>query len=881
MQCGFKIQKLFIIFFFVINNSYAFDKVSLTDPSALFSVSDKTVPIVSVNYVGWEADWKWAGTTIKPDFLVGNGNVSGNFSGQVSKLGIDFTGSVTSLPLSNQIEWTYNWAFSQNHPNALGNGLEFNLNTNSATFLTPASVPELLPGNQGWRWITPEGSIEVKFTPALANLYFEGKNQNKIRALFFTGVNADSKPSSTTMTVTMDQKIALSPPVGFNYENSDPALWPQAVLDDTASPVDLSFLNKDLSGVTQVAGSHGHIIAKGDQLVFEDGTAAKFWGANLQARALFSTSNENIPLHAKRIAKLGFNLVRVHHHDSKWVSPNIFKPVANTLELSTTALDKLDQWIKCLEAEGVYVWLDLHVGRAFTNNDGINNFSDIAKGKKKVEAKGFNYYNASIQERMLQFNEAYLNHVNSHTGLAYKNDPAIVGFLLTNENDLTNHFGNSLLANNHVPLHHALFKQDAKAFANAHALSISKTLSTWKTGESKIYLNDVEHRFNKKMLNQLELLGVNSLVATTSSWGKMGLYSLASLTDGSVIDAHSYGRPEEFDHNPRYSPGFLSWIAGAQVSDKPLTVSEWNIEPFPARDRFTAPLFTASIASLQGWDAMMLYGYSQTELNDSTLTGSNYSAFNDPAIIGLMPAAALLYRQGHVAPALQTYELKLGRNDFFFKKIDPTTSKTIRTLLETSRLTVAIPKNTPELPWLKNNAAPLGNANSDPNKHIVTDPNKDFIIPVPGEQNVVVSDTSELKRDWGAGIHTINTDKSQVASGWIGGKAIGLDEVSFNIATKKAVVAIQSLDSNPIASSNKIFITAMARCQPSNDNLLPFLCEPIVGDITVKALPGLALYSVTNTGAETLMQSAASYDALDGKYTIDLKAAEGHWLILR
>ncbi|MEQ1484499.1 cellulase family glycosylhydrolase [Methyloglobulus sp.] len=880
MKCAFKIQKLSIIFFFVVNNSYAFDKISLTDPSILFSVSDKTVPIVSVNYVGWEAGWKWTGTKITPHYLVENSNVSGSFTGQVSKLGINFTGSVTPLPLSNQIEWTYNWRFSQNHPNALGNGLEFNLNTNSTTFLTSASVPELLPENQGWRWVTPEGTIEVKFTPALANLYFEGKKQNKIRAMFFTATSAGSKLPPTTMTVTVDQKIALSPPVGLNYENSNPALWSQAVLDDTASPVDLSFLNKDLNGVTQPAGSHGRVTAKGDQLVFEDGTVAKFWGANLQARALFSTSTENIHVHAKRIAKLGFNLVRIHHHDSKWVSPNIFKPVGNTLELSTTALDKLDQWIKYLEAEGVYVWLDLHVGRAFTNTDGIDNFNDFAKGKKKAEAKGFNYYNTSIQDRMQQFNEAYLSHVNSHTGMAYKNDPAIIGLLLTNENDLTNHFGNALLGNKHVPLHNALYKQDTKAFATKYGLPLNKTMASWVLGESKLYLNDVEHRFNQKMLNHLDLLGVHSLVATTSSWGRMGLYSLASLTDGAVIDAHSYGREEEFDYNPRYNPGFLSWIAGTQVSDKPLTVTEWNIEPFPARDRFTAPLFTASVASLQGWDAMMLYGYSQTELNGNTLTGSNYSAFNDPAIMGLMPAAALLYRQGHVAPAAQSYELKLGRNDFFFKKIDPTTSKTIRTLLETSRLTIAMPTNTPELPWLKNNVA-SSNAIADPNKHIITDPNRDFIIPVPGEQNVVMSDTSELKRDWGAGVHTVNTEKSQIASGWIGGKAFALNDVVFNVTTKKAVVAVQSMENTSIALSKKIFITAMARCQPSIDKFLPFLCEPMAGTVTVKALPGLALYSVTHTGTEVPKLAAASFNELDGKYTIDLQAAEGHWLILK
>jgi Cellulase (glycosyl hydrolase family 5) len=873
MQINFKKRNFYFLFFFIIQSAQAFDKISLTDPSVLFSVEDQTVPVVSVNYVGWDAGWKWADSTVSPKFFIGNTNVSG-FAGQANNLGIFFNGTVTPalLPSSSQIDWNYNWTFAQDHPNAIGFGLEFNLNLNSPSFST-TTVPQLL-GKDGWRWDTTEGSIEVKFTPALANLYFELNQKNKIRAMFFGAIITGIKPP-TTMTVTVNRKIALSAPVKFNYDSIDPAKWHQAVLPDTVSPVDLSILNKDARGKVLPAGNRGFITANGDQLGFVYGKPSKFnpvkfWGANIQASALFNTDDGNIALHAKRIAQLGFNLVRIHHHDSEWVNPNIFRTVDNTLELSPKALNKLDRWIYSLKREGVYVWLDLHVGRAFTINDGIDNFNDFAKGKSRAEAKGFNYYNDSIQRRMQQFNEAYLNHVNSYTKLAYKNDPAIVGALLTNENDLSFHFGNALLGDKGVPIHNAIFTQDAKQFAGLYGLPLNKTLMTWVMGESKLYLNDVEHRFNQKMLDHLDLLGVKALVATTNSWGAMGLYGLASLTDGDIIDVHSYGSAEEFNYNPRYNPGFLSRVAAAQVTGKPLSVTEWNIDPFPADDRFTAPIFTASLASLQGWDAMMLYGYSQTELNGNTKTGSNWSAFNDPAMMGMMPAAALLYRQNHVSVAKQSYELKLGRNDFFFKNNDATTSKTIRTLLETSRLTIGMP-DAPELPWLKNNV--VASSSAIP----VADPDKDFI---PAGQNYVESDTNELKRDWELGIHTINTEKSQISSGWIGGKAITLDDVAFNITTKKAVVAVQSLEDRPIFKSTKIFITAMARSQLSNGANLPFLSEPVLGTIAVHAPAGLSLYTVTKTGTESKPQ-AISYDSLKGAYTIDLKSADGHWLILK
>lgn len=630
MQGKTIIKNLSLILFLFSYDVHAFDKIRLTEPSVLFSVEDKTVPVVSVDYVGWEAGFKWANPKLSPNIFINKSNVS-SFTGQASGLGITFNGTVTPslLPSSSQIDWKYNWVLSQNHPNAIGFGLEFNLNLNSPSFTTTTG-PTLM-GKDGWRWDTTEGSIVVKFTPALANLYFERDQKNKIRAMIFTGINTSIK--QTTMTVTVNRKITFVAPLRFDYDSVDLTKWSPAILPDVGSPIDLSFLNKDSAGRILPAGKHGFITAKGDQLAFEDGTAAKFWGANLQAAALFSTSDANIILHAKRIAQLGFNLVRFHHHDSAWVNPNIFSTLNNTRELSPTSLRKLDLWISSLKQQGVYVWLDLQVERSFTINDGIDNFSDFAKGKTRVGAKGFNYFNTSIQDRMQEFNEDYLNHVNFYTKVAYKNDPAIISVLLSNENDLTTHYGNAVLANKGVPLHYALFKQDASLFASLYGFPLNKTMETWIPGVSKLYLNDVEHRFNQTMLNHLHVLGVKSLVATTNSWGGMGLYGLPPLTDGSIIDVHTYGGTEGVSKNPRYNPGFLSWAVGAHVSGKPLSVSEWNVEPFPGLDRFTRSTYTASIASLQGWNAMMLYGYSQVPLNGSTLTGSNYSAFNDPAIM--------------------------------------------------------------------------------------------------------------------------------------------------------------------------------------------------------------------------------------------------------
>ncbi len=842
--------------------SYGFDAITMDKRTSLFSVTDKTVPVVSAKYIGWGANWKWAGARMKPGGAIRKDKSSlPEYTGEIKTLDIAF--SSAARPNNNQVIWTYNWHKKTNVPDATGFGIAFNLKLDSASFTKPAEKPSFLPNNQGWRWQTPDGqSLEVKFSPALAKIDFEKNQPNKIRALFFTAVKQGDE--ETTMTVTVSGNNTRIANAMESVENSaDTENWHKDILSATASPIDLSFLNaNDLP-----AGKHGYVKAQADKLVFADGVPTKFWGINIMAYALFKTPDNDIKIHAKRLAQLGYNLVRIHHHDSAWVKPNIFNnPENNTQDLSTEAFKKLDIWIKRLKDEGIYLWLDLHVGRKVTKSDGVDKFEELAKGKNNGDIKGFNYYNESIQKQMQRFNETYLNHVNPLTGLTYKNDPAVIALLITNENDLTQHFGNLFLPNKGVPQHTTIFKDDINRFSANSSLSSKKAGATWQMGESKIYLGDVEHRFNQKMLAHLRGLGAKSMIATTNSWGYMGLFGLPSLTEGDLIDSHSYGKAEEFKYNPRYNPGFLTWIGAAQVTAKPLSVSEWNTNATPpVEDRFTMPLYVASIADLQGWDAMMMFGYSQASLGNATMK-INWSTFNDPSITGLMPAAALLYRQTHVAPAKQNYELKLSKDDFFYKKQDPTTSKTIRTLLETSRFTVTVPE-TKELPWLKS---------SKPIASVITDANKDFI---PEGQNFVQSDTGELKRDWAKGIHTIDTAKSQIASGWIGGEKINLRDISFEIDTKQAVVAVQSLENKPLNQSKTIFITLMAHSETANDGKkLPFLSEPVVGEITISAPTGLKLFPLNSSGKK---EDPIKINYAKGKYHIKLdNKNHAHWFLL-
>jgi hypothetical protein len=342
--------------------------------------------------------------------------------------------------------------------------------------------------------------------------------------------------------------LALFAATGFAYALDDPKTWPADILDWRQSPVDLSFLNAN----DRPAGKRGFVKVVGDRLEFEDGSAARFWGTNLTAYALFDTSSAGIKQQARRLSQLGFNLVRLHHHDSVWVAPNVFgdQNIPSTQRLDPAMLEKLDAWISALKGEGIYVWLDLHVGRQLRGGDDISAFDEIRKGQPTADLRGYNYVNPSIQAAMKRFNEAYVNRVNRYTGVAYKDEPAIMDMLVTNENDLTHHFGNALLPDKNVAWHNAIYMREASEFAAAKGLSNQATWRSWEHGPPKIFLNDLEHRFQAEMVRHLRAQGVKVPIATTNQWGGNPISSLPALTAGSVIDGHAYGGLGELEKNP-------------------------------------------------------------------------------------------------------------------------------------------------------------------------------------------------------------------------------------------------------------------------------------------------------------------------------------------
>ena len=410
---------------------------------------------VSSAFVFWRKDWAWAG--MSTEFKV-TAPFDYALTGRNEGLDLDLTGRIRK-PSSGS--WSGS-SISMRAARARCHRRRHLLPVRSRQLTALASgEPELLP-EQSRLGLGRAGGprMEMRFDPPLASVYFERGQKSEVRAFFYKGeVPQGQRRHVATLTVSDD--MAIGPTTAERFGLDDPATWPTDILDWpiapwNISPVDLSFLN----AAEKPAGKRGFLRSDGDRLVFEDGTPARFWGTNLTAWALFGTDRENVKQQARRLSRARLQprspaSPRLALGESRMFSATA--RLTDTKSLSAAMLERLDWWIKCLKDEGIYVWLDLHVRRQFKAGDGIEHFEEIAKGKPTADLKGFNYVNASIQAAMRRFAEDYVSHLNPFTGLRYKDDPAIIALLLTNENDVTHHFGNALLPDKKVPLHNAIY----------------------------------------------------------------------------------------------------------------------------------------------------------------------------------------------------------------------------------------------------------------------------------------------------------------------------------------------------------------------------------------------------------------------------------------
>lgn len=204
--------------------------------------------------------------------------------------------------------------------------------------------------------------------------------------------------------------------------------------DALSGAPDASSLNHPLSVNDRLFIKNGHFYRVGRDLqpFTDDDTRVKLYGINLSFATNFPDHEQAITL-AKRLRKLGFNAVRLHHMDT---SPSEATNPPRSILLpgpyptfNPVAIERLKYFIQVLSQQGIYVNLNLHVGYQFdSTKDDIPPFDN---GLTKES------YGSSIQVYMphlIALQQKYASELISALGL--KNNPALAMVEINNESSL-------------------------------------------------------------------------------------------------------------------------------------------------------------------------------------------------------------------------------------------------------------------------------------------------------------------------------------------------------------------------------------------------------------------------------------------------------------
>ena len=405
------------------------------------------------------------------------------------------------------------------------------------------------------------------------------------------------------------------------------------------------------------------IDADSDRLIadghfYRGGQRVRLWGVNLSFGANFP-KHEDAPYVAARLAAAGVNAVRCHHMDTaRW--PRGIWNAEDGKTISAEALDRLDFFIDQLARRGIYVNVNLHVGRAHSE------YLGLPKTNRQYD-KVYNIFTPALIEAQKQYARELLTHINKYRKVRYADDPAVAIVEITNENSFFMWDGDKALralqpyyADVLQGKFNAWLRQQYGADANNVALFADGQAPEEVLDRMRFLAETEKAHFDDMRKFIKNELGCKALVTGTIVFGPLGLYA---QSDMDFIDTHAYWQHPRFPGRPWDSNNWiveqramtdypqeatLFRLAAQRLWDKPFTVSEYN-HPAPLDSQAECVPMIASFAAAQDWDGVWLYAYSHgTDSWDREVLSGYFDVDTNPGKWGFMRAGAAIFRDSAI-----------------------------------------------------------------------------------------------------------------------------------------------------------------------------------------------------------------------------------------
>ncbi|MFO7938010.1 MAG: hypothetical protein R6V06_10465 [Kiritimatiellia bacterium] len=628
-------------------------------------------------------------------------------------------------------------------------------------------------------------------------------------------------------THTVNLNVSLLSPIEISYIQPEPVTltageeWtPLHVELEIAKGSALDF--SDFGFTDAPAGKHGYVTTKGPHFVFEDKpeTPQRFYGVNFCFSANYIEQEAAEKL-AERLARIGYNTIRVHHHERIMT-----KGSEDATELNEENMKKFDGLMAALIEKGIYISTDLYVSREVPwKAIGVDKPGIIPSRTYKklipVHEGAFN--------NLKKYVTNWLTHVNPHTGRSYAEEPALAWINLLNEAN----FGNSYDIIKEIPEWTQAWQKWLAEKKKADPDKYSSIPDTVPGGIRHgspdphsaaflLFFRDKEiemvNRFKKLLRDEL---GCKALISNANGWSHYPSDHFVRSQTYDYIDDHFYVDHPHFlvqkwrlpsrcpNRNPVKNDNFgCRREIYMRHFDKPFTISEYNYSG-PGRFRGVGGILCGTLAALQDWSILWRFAYSHSGPAIESMKPSPMGYFDmlkDPLSLAAERASICLFLRKDIKPLSKTAVIYLPSDKF-----------------ESPENTYYLSKSLwPALGWSRKVGIQAGGTEPEgydstgiyPDVFKQFRANRKFIPFMERKVESLVKDNKALSINNETGTFIIDTEKT--CGGFTEGGLLKAGPVTADIKETAATVWVSSVDSRPVSGSSRMILTHLTDIQNTN-----------------------------------------------------------------
>ncbi len=622
----------------------------------------------------------------------------------------------------------------------------------------------------------------------------------------------------------------------------------------------------DLRGLNEnVAGQDGFVrrSADGEGFVRADGRPIRFWG--VAARVNPKVPDEEIERHARFLARIGVNMVRLGGADSG------LYPTAKDARITDVNEDALnDVWraVAIFKKHGIYVryspFWDHGSVKYVPESWGIEGY-----GGKGGRLNALLFFEPTLQKGYRAWMRRLLCDKNPYTGIPLKDDPALAIVQVVSEDSLLFWWFNSIKGG---PLKE--LQGRFAAFAKGKYGSLDAAMDAWggadvkgdapRAGRLGLYnlynltqwpvvgnarrvrdqaefLATLERSFYAKTIDYLKNeLGAKQLVGPSNmgsadevrlddlqrwAWSVADVIELNSFFSTGIKGQHAFWRIQPGHRfTPRSAlrePGIPA--ARRQVVGRPFIVSSTTWTP-PNPYSPEAAILNGAYAANAGLDGLLWFAASS-----ATYDTQPYFTFvkvrgdhpmkrwsvSHPGLMTQFPAASLIFRQGLIEQA-DTVIHEVRTTDELFARRAPVMVESM-TYAPSEHAAEALPTKREAMSRARPEAYLIGKVEvafeGDPSRTRSADLSK-YIDPASG---AIRTTHGQLVMNRRRGLCLLDAPKAQGAVGFLKGAGgrFDLGDVTIESGNEYASVVVVPLDGKPLARSRTVLVQAGTTAWPT------------------------------------------------------------------